>query len=94
MTRPLTARTHLDIILSAVCSRNRYTTHPGPVIDELRRIAAEHTDVLAEVAGSWVGYYESPATRALCDALRAIPGSIDWVEEGRRRRSLAPHKTP
>lgn len=84
----------LDVELSAICSRHRYTGDPGPVIDELRRRAGKRSDILARVAGTWAGYYEDPYTHALATALRAVEGAEEWVDVGRRRRSAAPHRTP
>jgi hypothetical protein len=84
----------LDIKLSAICSRNRYASDPAPVIDELRRVAGNRTDVLAQVAGSWSGYYGDEETQALAAALLTIEGADQWVELGRRRRGMPPHKTP
>lgn len=65
MRRGLHPDTALDVPLSAICSRYRYTTDAAPVIDELRRIAGDRVDILARVAGSWVGYYGDDHTRTL-----------------------------
>ncbi|MFC7925471.1 hypothetical protein [Microbacterium laevaniformans] len=86
--------TALDVRLSAICSRNRYTTDAAAVIDELRHIAGERADILARVAGSWVGYYGDDHTRTLCKALLEIPGVIDWVTLGRARRDAGSHGAP
>lgn len=84
----------LDIELSAICSRNQYTHDPAPVIDELRRVAGERTDILARVAGTWAGYYVNEHTRVLAAALREISGAEAWVALGKRRRGMPPHKNP
>lgn len=86
--------TALDVRLSAICSRNRYTTDPAAVVDELRRIAGDRTDILGRVAGSWVGYYGDDHTRALCKALLEIADAIDWVGHGRARRNAGSHGAP
>jgi hypothetical protein len=85
------ADTLLDIRLSAVCSQSRYTSDPGPVIEELRAMAGVRTDVLAMVAGTWAGYYDSPETHALAFALRGLPGAEAWVPLGQRRRGILNH---
>jgi len=86
--------TALDVLLSATCSRHRYTTDPGPVIDELRRIAGARLDILAHVAGRWAGFYESTHTALLCAALLDIPGADAWVTLGRERRDAPVHGAP
>jgi hypothetical protein len=84
----LSAETLLDIRLSAICSRNRYTTDPGPVVDELRAEAGLRTDILAMVAGTWAGFYDSPDTHHLAVALRGLPGAEAWVGLGMKRRGV------
>lgn len=86
--------TALDVRISAICSRHRYTTDPTAVVDELRRIAGDRTDILARVAGSWVGYYGDDHTRTLCKALLEIPSAIDWVGHWRARRDIGSHGAP
>lgn len=86
--------TALDVLLSATCSRYRYTTDAAPVIDELHRIAGARLDILARVAGSWVGYYGDHHTRTLSDALLGIPGADAWVTLGRERREAPVHGAP
>ena len=86
--------TALDVLLSAICSRNRYTTDAAAVIAELHRIAGDRLDILARVAGSWVGYYGDDHTRTLCKALLEIPGATDWVGQGRARRDAGTHSAP
>jgi hypothetical protein len=90
----LSKATLLDIELSAICTRNQYTHDPGPVIDELRRVAGKRTDLLAMVAGMWAGYYRNPYTTELADALLQIPGATEWVPLGVKRRGAEPHRTP
>lgn len=91
--RSLPPETLLSIELSAICSRNRYTDDPAPVLDELRRAAGDRHDILAEVAGSWAGYYDGEYTHTLAAALRSIPGADAWEGRGAERRSAAPHGT-
>ena len=94
MRRGLDADTALDVRLSAFCSRHRYTTDATAVVEELRYIAGERADILARVAGSWVGYYGDDHTRTLCKALLEIPSALDWVGHGRARRDLGSHGAP
>ena len=64
---------------------------------ELRDIAGDRADLLAEVAGLLLGYYrrtaEEPCARAAahyCVAAGADPGLIPrWTEVGRRRAAAA-----
>jgi hypothetical protein len=84
----------LDIELSAICSRHRYTSDPGPVIDELQRRAGKRTDILVRVAGTWAGFYDDPYTHTLAAALLTLDGAEEWVDIGQRRRSATSHKTP
>jgi hypothetical protein len=64
---------------------------------ELREIAGDRADLLAEVAGLLLGYYrrtvEEPSARAAahyCVAAGADPGLIPrWIEVGRRRAADA-----
>ncbi|WP_234057915.1 hypothetical protein [Microbacterium sp. NFH-22A-Y] len=86
--------TALDVLLSAICSRNRYTTDPGPVIDELRAAAGDRLDILARVAGSWAGYYGDEHTRTFSEALLEITGADAWVALGRERREAPVHGAP
>ena len=94
MSRPLRPDTALDVLLSATCSRHRYTTDPGPVISELQRLAGESTDILARVAGHWAGYYRTIHTGALCDALLTIPGAAEWEMLGHARAAAPTHGAP
>ncbi|MFB8893587.1 hypothetical protein [Microbacterium plantarum] len=86
MRSPLEPDTRLDVELSAICARNQYTRDPGPVIAELIAAARGRDDVLAQTAGIWAGYFDSPATSTLASALLDIPDANRWVAEGRRRR--------
>lgn len=81
----------LDVQLSAIASRHRFTTDPNPVIDELRQLAGVRTDILAHMAGTWAGYYEDENTRPLATALRGINGAEQWVALGRKRRGYPNH---
>ena len=64
---------------------------------ELRAMAGDRTDLLAEVAGLLLGYYrrtaEEPRARAAahyCVAAGADPGLIPrWIEVGRHRAAAA-----
>jgi hypothetical protein len=94
MRSELDPETQLDVELSAICGRNRYTADTDRVVDELRRAAGARTDVLARVAGTWAGYFDSAETRPLVTALLAIEGTAPWVEVGRHRRELPTHGAP
>jgi hypothetical protein len=91
--RSLDSEVALAVYLSAICSRNRYTTDPAPVIAELQTLAGDRFDVLAEEAGRWAGYYDGEHTRLLCAALREIPGAAAWVGLGVERRGAPAHGT-
>lgn len=93
-SRGLSRETLLSIKLDAICSRNRYTSDPAPVIAELRAAAGDRLDVLTESVGLWVGFFEDDYTRTLCGALRDLPGLEPWLTEGARRRSRKDHSTP
>ncbi|KAA9089590.1 hypothetical protein [Microbacterium radiodurans] len=84
----------LDITLSAMCSRARYRRDVSPVIEELRATAGDRTDILAQTAGMWAGYYERDATPELIAALLMIDGAETWIALGRRRRGAASHGAP
>lgn len=90
----LTPDTRLSIHLDAICSRNRYTTDPAPVIAELRETAGDRVDVLTESVGTWVGFFEDDITRVLCDALRELPDLEPWIALGKERRARPDHRTP
>lgn len=93
-TRGLSPTVKLSVTLDAICSRNRYTRDPAPVLAELRATAGERTDVLAEAVGTWVGYFEDSDTATLCAALRTLPDLDDWIALGVFRRGIRAHSTP
>lgn len=85
----------LDVQLSATITRNLRTDDPAPVIAELRRLAGDDHDLLAEVAGLCSGYYEGEHEKALCDALASeVDGAAPWVQLGRQRRARGVHGGP
>lgn len=84
----------LSVTLDAICSRNRYTSDPAPVVAELLETAGDRTDVLAESVGTWVGFFEDAYTQTLCTALRELPGLEEWIALGRCRRNLPDPSTP
>jgi len=84
----------LTVHLDAICSRNRYTTDPAPVIAELIETAGDRRDLLAEAVGTWVGYFEDDYIITLCRALRELPGLEPWIALGQYRRSLPDPSTP
>lgn len=90
----LSRNTLLSVHLDAICSRNRYTTDPGPVIEELLATAGHREDLLAQSVGTWVGYFEDHYTRILCTALRELPDLEPWIALGAHRRGLSDHRTP
>jgi hypothetical protein len=94
VSRGLSTGVKLSVALDAICSRNRYTTDPTPVLDELRAMAGERTDVLAEAVGTWVGYFEDDYTATLCAALRTLPDLEPWIALGQHRQSLPDPSTP
>lgn len=83
----------LTVHLDAICSRNRYTTDPAPVIAELIETAGDRTDLLAEAVGTWVGYFEDDYIRTLCTALRELPDLEPWIALGQYRRQSGGHST-
>lgn len=93
-SRGLSPTVKLSVTLDAICSRNRFTADPGPVLDELRATAGDRVDLLAEAVGGWVGYFEDEYTATLCTALRTLPDLEPWIEVGRFRRNLPAHGTP
>lgn len=92
--RGLSPAVKLSVTLDAICSRNRYTRDPEPVLDELRAAAGDRTDVLAEAVGTWVGYFEDDNNATLCTALRTLPDLEQWIALGRFRRGMRAHSTP
>lgn len=94
MSRPQHPDVLLGIQLSAICSRNRYTRDPGPVIAELVLIAGERGDVLAFEVGRSAGYYDDEHTAALVtEILRDIPRAAEWAPLGRSKRAPPAHGT-
>lgn len=93
-SRGLSPEARLTVHLDAICSRNRYTKDPAPVLAELIATAGERTDLLTEAVGTWVGYFEDDYIRILCDALRELPGLEPWIALGQYRRSLPDPSTP
>lgn len=96
-SRPLTPGVALGVTLSAICSRNRYTKDPAPVIAELRAEAGGKLEILTAEVGRWIGFYNSPETRVLVDALRAGFSDLDLqphIELGQTRRDAPWHSTP
>lgn len=94
MPRRLSPDVMLSITLDAICSRNRYTTDPAPVIAELYATASGRPDILTESVGIWVGFFEEAHIATLCTALRELPGLDPWIAEGKYRRSVPDHRTP
>lgn len=90
----LSPDTMLSIELGSICSRNRYTSHPGPVIAELLATAGDRVDILTESVGTWVGFFEDAETLTLCTALRQLPGLEPWIAVGANRRAQPDHRTP
>ena len=93
-SRGLSPDVRMSITLDAICSRNRYTGTPAPVISELIATASGRDDILAEAVGTWIGYFEDDHTRTLCAALRELPDMEEWIELGQRRRASPHHSTP
>lgn len=87
-TRGLSPDARLSVHLDAICSRNRYTSDPAPVIAELIQTAGNRTDLLTESVGTWVGYFEDDYTRILTTALRELPDLEPWIALGKHRRAL------
>lgn len=93
-SRGLSPDARLTVHLDAICSRNRYTSDPAPVIAELIETAGDRRDLLAESVGTWLGYFEDDYTRTLCAALRTLPDLEPWIALGQHRRSLPDPSTP
>jgi len=94
MPRGLSPAVSLSVHLDAICSRNRYTRDPVPVIAELYATAGDRLDILAESVGTWVGYFDDEPVRILCAALRALPDVESWIAVGAARRAQTDHRTP
>ncbi|CAH0172791.1 hypothetical protein [Microbacterium sp. Bi128] len=81
--------------MSATVTRSLFTRDPSPVIEELRTLAGDDVQLLAQVAGLCVGYYRDELCAPLCDLMEAeIEGASAWVQLGLERRSAAPHGAP
>lgn len=93
-SRSLSPETRLSVHLDAICSRNRYTSDPAPVIAELLAAAGDRLDIPAESVGTWVGYFDDEDTRILCTALRELPGLEPWIALGRKRFEQPHQRTP
>lgn len=78
----------LTVHLDAICSRNRYTNDPAPVIAELLETAGDRHDILTQAVGTWVGYFENDYIRILTTALRELPDLEPWIALGQHRRSM------
>lgn len=86
----------LDVELSAIMGRDRFTQDPQPVIDELRAVSGRHVDVLASTVGQWIGFYGSKDTQPLVDALLAAFADLDLapgIALGAERRNRPTHST-
>lgn len=83
----------LGVTLDAICSRNRYTTDPQAVVDELLTTAAHRPGVLAENVGIWAGFWERDRdVHALCAVLlERVPGAAEWAHVGRGRAGQRAH---
>lgn len=93
-TGSMDSDTALSIRLGAIMGRDRYTRDPGPIIEELRTAAGVRVDILNREVGSWVGYYDHPATKPLVVALlAAFPGALPWLRAGQQRRAAGAHGT-
>lgn len=92
-SRGLHPDTLLGITLSATMSRNKYTSDPGPVVEELLQTAGDRLDILTDEAGRWIGCYEDEHTATLAAALRELPLDMAAaIALGRSRRN-AGHST-
>jgi hypothetical protein len=91
---PLRPEVKLGVELSAIMSRNMYTTDPAPVIEQLHATAGARPDILAKEVGTWIGFYETDRNRAaLIAALRTLPDLDEWIALGRRRADDGRHTT-
>ena len=84
---PLDPDVALSVRLDAICSRDRYTTDPGPVIDEIARLTVGREGVRDETVGVWAAFFRDEYTYRLCDALlEEFPDAHAYVHIGERRR--------
>ncbi|MCC4906991.1 hypothetical protein [Microbacterium sp. cx-59] len=84
----------LSISITAAMSRDQYTGHPQPVIDELRQLGGARTDILLPDVGRWIGYHGIEENKILTSALlAAFPGAVSFIAEGQERRGKPPHGT-
>jgi hypothetical protein len=89
------AEAHLRITLASCCKRHALDTDPAAALAELREIAGDRTDLLAEEAGRWAGLNEGNAEMAvLVDAIKALPGTERGVQAGRQALAWRPHSAP
>ncbi len=75
--------------LSGILARHRFTHDPAPVIAELRQAAGDRTDILGSEVGHWAGFYDSPDTHTLVEALLQIEGAADTYSAGVQRSHAA-----
>lgn len=84
---PLDPDVALSVRLDAICSRNRYTADPGPVIDEIAQLTVGRERVRDETVGVWAAFFRDEYTYRLCDVLLpAFPGARAYEHVGIRRR--------
>ena len=82
--------------------REPTTTETAAAVEELREIAGDRGDLLAEVAGLFIGFYretnqerKAEAAARYCIAAGANPDLIpQWIEEGVSRGVLARQPPP
>lgn len=80
----------LESRLAEIVARNLLTTDAGPAIHDLRKAAGEQTALLARFCGEAAGFFVSPKTQILCNAIiEEIDGAEDWAAVGRQRRQRA-----
>lgn len=89
--------TTLDIRLSAILTRGKYTSDPAAVIAELHDAAGGRDELLVGTVGSWIGYFgDEEYVQPLVEGLRAefSPAALQpGVALGRSRRGIG-HTTP